>query len=220
MSCLVAPVLAAWLGTLIRKWTGCPRLWVSILLGAVGFFFFIRYISCPDVYTYMNDGRICSAMIIMGYLIPEKHLETAAEVERLIPSILVILASVLCFTCIEVTDGRLFYYPFSAENADMHELIRLLLQMAEGTSMAIATYNAVILSYSQLGQYISEKLWVRIVFGVICFLASIRIIGMAISIGFPSAYSLICIASSPLCVFMGVVIYRGYLKHVQKEEMT
>ena len=216
MSCLVAPVLAAWLGTLIRKWTGCPRLWVSILLGALGLFFFIKYATSPDVYKFVNYGFICSAMIIMGYLIPEKQLETSAGQGRIIPSILILVGSILCFTCIEVTDGRLFNYPFPAENADMHELVRLLLQMAEGTSMAIATYFAVILSYSPMGQAISEKRWVRIVFGVICTLASVRIIGMAFSIGFPSIYSFIRIVSCPLCIYLVVLGYRGFRKRSPK----
>ena len=216
MSCLVAPVLAAWLGTLIRKWTGCPRLWVSIPLGAVGLFFFIKYVTSPDVYTFVNYGSICSAMIIMGYLIPEKQLETSAGQGRVIPAILIVLASVLCFTCIDVVDGRLFNYPFPAENADMHELIRLLLQIAEGTSMVIATYFAVILSYSPMGQSISEKRWVRIVFGVICSLASVRIIGMAFSIVFPSIYSFIRIVSCPLCIYLVVLGYRWFRKRSPK----
>lgn len=216
MSCLVAPVLAAWLGTLIRKWTGCPRLWVSILLGAVGLFFFIKYVTIPDLYTFVNYGSICSAMIIVGYLIPEKQLETSAGQGGIIPAILVFLASVLCFTCIEVVDGRLFNYPFPAENADMHKLIRLLLQMAEGTSIAIATYFAVILSYSPMGQTISEKRWVRIVFSVICTLASVRIIGMAFSIGFPSIYSFIRIVSCPLCIYLAVLGYRWFRKRSPK----
>lgn len=216
MSCLVAPVLAAWLGTLIRKWTGSPRLWVSILLRAMGLFFFIKYVTIPDLYTFVNYGSICSAMIIVGYLIPEKQLETSAGQGGIIPAILVFLASVLCFTCIEVVDGRLFNYPFPAENADMHKLIRLLLQMAEGTSIAIATYFAVILSYSPMGQTISEKRWVRIVFSVICTLASVRIIGMAFSIGFPSIYSFIRIVSCPLCIYLAVLGYRWFRKRSPK----
>lgn len=219
MSCLVAPVLAAWLGTLIRKWTGCPRFWISILIGAVGLFFFIRYVTSPDVYTFVNYGSICSAMIIMGYLIPEKQLETSAGQGRVIPSILIFVGSVLCFTCIGVVDGRLFNYPFPAENADMHELIRLLLQIAEGTSMAMATYFAVILSYSTIGQDISSKRWVRIVLGVICFLASVRMLGTAFTLGFPSIYSFIRIVSCPLCVYLVELACQGYKKH-KGEDLT
>lgn len=213
MSGLVAPVLAAWLGTLIRKWAGCPKLWLSILLGVVALFLFGRYITNPDIFTYTNYGRICAAMTIMGYLIPRQQLETYTELGRIIPYILIFLASVLCFTCIEITDGRLFNFSFPSENADMHELIRLLLQMAEGTSMAITTYVAVILSYSSIGQVLSSKPWVRIVFGIICFIASVRMLGMAFTLGFPSIYSFIRIATCPLCVYLVVLVFRGYKKH-------
>ena len=95
----------------------------------------------------------------------------------------------------------------------MHELIRLLLQMAEGTSMAIATYFAVILSYSSIGQVLSCKPWSRIVFGIICFFASARMLEMAFMLGFPSVFSFISIASCPLCVYLVVLVFRGYKKH-------
>lgn len=151
--------------------------------------------------------------MIMAYLIPVKQLETFASQDRFVPSVMVFLAAVLCYTCIEVTDGRLYNFPFPAENEDMHELIRLLLQIAEGTTTAIAVYFAVILSYSSVGQTISSHLWVRIVFGVLCVLASARMLEMAFMLGFPSVFSFISIASCPLCVYLVVLVFRGYKKH-------
>ena len=220
MTGLVAPVLSAWLGTLVRHFLGESKLWLSILLGLFAFYCFFRFITYPDGFTLINQSRLNAAMIIMGYLIPTKQLDYFVSQDRLIPSVLIFLAAVLCYTCVEVTDGRLFNYPFPTENKDMHELIRLLLQIAEGTTAAIAVYFAVILSYSSVGQSISSHRWVRIVFGVLCLLASIRILGMALTFGFPSTYSFIRIASCPLIIYLAIVVFRGHRKHTKKENMT
>ena len=220
MTGLVMPVLAAWLGTIIRHSTRKTNRWLSILLGLFAFVCFIRYITHPDIYTLTNQSCLSVAMIIMGYLIPEKQLESFACQDRLIPSVLIFMAAVLCYTCVAVTDGRLFNFPFPAENEDMHELIRLLLQIAEGATAVIAVYFAVILSYSTVGQSISSRRWVKIVLSVVCFLASIRILGMALTFGFPRIYSLIRIASCPLTIYIAIVAYRGLRKRSNKENMT
>ncbi len=205
---LATPVLCAWLGITIKQWKGKENLWVIIPLDIIGLALLCTIATDPNFFTYDKCARECLAMIILGYIIPEKLLETFSEKEMLVPSIILCTASILIYTCITVVRTRMAIYPIVDGYADMKELSFTLLQISESVSAFVAVYFVIAVSFSSFGITVGSLKWVRIILAVLCVLVFIRTV-VDIS---PRLYFIIRIIVNP--VFVYIIVWTS--RHLKK----
>jgi len=205
---LATPVLCAWLGISIKQWKGADSLWVIIPLGIIGLALLCAVAADPDFFTFDKSVRECLAMIILGYIIPEKLLETFSEKEMLVPSILLCMASILIYTCIALVRTRMALYPIVDGYADMKELSLTLLQISEAVSAFVAVFFVIAVSFSQAGIAIGSLKWMRVILAVLCVLVFIRsVVDIC-----PRLYFIIRIIANPVFIYIIVWISRHLKK--------
>lgn len=180
--------------------------------------------SYPDFYTFTNRGRVCLAMLIMGYLIPECILESFGGKEHWLPSVLLFLAAALCYTCIEIIETKVPYIgpsdesPLPQAQAEAEELVRVLLQIAETVALCLSVYAATAVSFSSVGVAVGSNRWGQRFLYVIFILYFFKTLRFVLpSLWLVRGYGFLCLVSSPVVVYLAVVIRRGFLRRKQNK---
>lgn len=205
---LATPVLCAWLGITIKQWKGTESLWVIVPLAIVGLALLCAVAADPSFFSFDKCVRECLAMIILGYIIPKKHLETFSKKELLIPSILLCAGAILIYACIVAVRTRVFVYPTIDGYADMKDLFLSLLQIGEAIAAIVSVYFVIAVSFSSLGITLGNLKWVRVILAIFCVLVFVRsVIGSGHSI-----YSIIRIIANPVFVYIIVWVSRHLKK--------
>ena len=223
---LAVPVLSAWLGILLRKWIHQTQLWVVIPLAVLAGFMLYKCASSPDFYTFTNRGRVCLAMLIMGYLIPESLLESFGAKGHWIPSILVFLAAALCYTCVEVVETRIPFIGSAEEyaplpKAEARALATSLLQIAETAVLSISVFAAIAVSFSSVGLAVGNNRWVRLFLYVVFVLSFIKTLCFVLPVYWiVHGYCTLCLISSPVFIYLVVVTRRSIRKLRHKNESS
>ena len=215
---LYMPVLSAWLGIIVRRWKGTSALWITIPLALVACYLVVRHATYPDVFTFVNRERICIAMLIMGYLIPESTLKAFSSnlwvvilgtlrvspfsgKGRWVTSVLLLAGSVICYVVLTAIEPRVFFLE------DGKTLVPYL-QVAETAALVMAVYAAIAVSFSDISISVGCLRWVRdCMIGICIIMYAVTIADVAI-FGSLKLYVLLRIVANPVFVYLAAVLIR------------
>ena len=209
---LATPVLCTWLGIIIKHWKGLYKPWLIIPLSIIALALICVIATEANFFSPKKYMMECLAMMIMGYIIPEKHLEALSKKEMRIPSILLCMSSLLIYTCISVARNRIFLLHPVLEYADMKELALSLLLIGETVTAFVAVYLIIAVSFSSAGLAFGSTKWVRVSLGVFCIFAFIRAVVNACIGSVGHTVFLVQVISNP--VFIYLVLWLS--KHLKK----
>lgn len=199
---LATPMLCAWLGIILKYWTGNDKLWIIAPLSIICMVLIFAIATEANFFSSNKYLMESLAMAIMGYIIPEKHLEALSKKEMRIPSIILCVSSLLIYTCIAVARNRIYLLPSVMEYADMQDLALSLLLIGETVTAFVAVYTIIAAAFSSAGIAFGNTKLVRASLGVFCILAFIRaVVNVCISSGLHTVF-IVQVISNPVFIFL------------------
>lgn len=212
---LATPVLCTWLGIMLKYWKGDEMHWLIVLLSIIGLTIICFLATDANFFSPNKNLMECLAMVIMGYIIPEKHLEALSKKEMRIPSILLCVSSLLIYTCIAVARNRIYLIPSVMEYADMKDLALSLLLIGETVTAYVAVYSIIAAAFSSAGIAFGNTKWVRASLGVFCILAFIRaVVNACISSGLHTVF-IVQVISNPVFIYLIIWVSKRLKKGAQ-----
>lgn len=161
------PALAAWVGILIRSRFKPGKWWTHVPLLILAVTFITIYIILRAKPWWEVRLYLCLAMIIIGYLIPPRELESLSENGGGNDFALLLITS-FCFTAISVVKYRFQWGTIVPDHPDMEELLERLLVVTEPLMVFMVVYFSVRFSFSRSGLSLGSREWLQGILWVPC----------------------------------------------------
>ena len=158
---LCYPILAAWVGILLRNRFRTPHWAVQIILfvaAGAGIWF---YAQSEHNWWWPLRRWLCLSVVALGYLLPPSELDSASE-RRGWHYLALALMAVFCYAATSLTQQRLLSGSvMDPENFEMERLLETVLAWAEPLLTVIATYLVTLFSFSKVGLTLGASDWIR-----------------------------------------------------------
>lgn len=223
MSDLCHPILFAWIGVLLRGWKPESKWWVQLAVSLAALYSLYRF--CDWTAGHWHIVHLDMAMTALGYLIPPKDMKSEGE-KTGVPSLIMLMLSVFCFTAVSVAKQRLLWGDLMPEHQDMEKLLEALLWMTEPLLGLISAYFVIQFSFSSAAQALGRQKWIRILAAIVCGLSFIwalqfllmhfhRWVYMA---GYVYYSPLLSVLIQPVTVYLIIAVYRKIVNRTETGE--
>ncbi len=216
MAGLATPILATWLGLVIRRRLS-PDKWIVILLIAF-LWMMISYCRYPAVFVFHNEIMKCLACMIIGYTMSPDYAESCSQRRDSSRMLFLLVVAVLAYTCVSIVKQRIFVCDFPAEYEDLSSLILHLLQIADGMTVILSMHIIIRFSFSPWGIWLGGIKWGQWFMWVVFALSFINTIRYFVAV--PKLYSLFRILANPFTLYLAIVVFRVNGKWFGKSDLS
>lgn len=219
LSSLFIPILAAWVGMLIRRARPRPGLWVTCLLPAIIPATYIYWTMFPSNEIFFSwTGVRCQVLYsgILGFLIPLEQLEAAGKDKGWIPLILFLGCVFIYVGVCSVTN----HFAVSSFQLPKSEGTWFFVRAMRFIPLTMGIYFLALFSFSATGQTVGGVKAVGIAVQAVAVIMFIVYITDLIFrwYYFPSLYQIYCILVQPVSIFLVTAIIRKLMSGLRSKE--
>ena len=218
---LCYPILAAWVGILLRNRFRTPH-WAAqiILLAAAGVGIWF-YAQAEHNWWWTLRRWLCLSVVALGYLLPPSELESASE-RRGWHYLILLLMAVFCYAATSLTQQRLLSGSvMDPENFEMERLLESVLAWAEPLGVVITTYLVALFSFSKVGLSLGGSDWIRGIVAVPFVILFICRMVVLFREPLSAPYtSLVMLLLQPVTVYLIIVASRLIKSLVRREKLS
>lgn len=203
-------VLCLWFGLTLRMWLKNPKWWLKTLILCLAAFCIYKYRH--DLYAYWRAfPYMATAIICLGYLVPEKITRTA-QGNRGWEYLIFILVTTFCYTAAHVVESRLEWLTGSylPEHHDMLRLMLTLMKDIEPLMIILVLYFVLLFSFSKAGQWLGAQkwfFWLASIAAIVCFVSVCTRMNSFGPISYRGSLFLMLLVQ-PVTIYILVVLYR------------
>lgn len=221
LTSLVVPTLCFWVGMLIRYKVGKPKWWVLAIAGVamLASLFFSRH--TVNILHWMEIRFFWYFIALAGFLMPWNYLYERRDKDGYVSAVLLVI-TVFTYAAIELCWQRMG----TSIMLPKHEDIATLLLVVTTNILPIAAippvFFAAMFSFSNAGQWLGEKKWLRWIVGIAAIASFIGILpGLRFDLTLDPLYLTrwVQLFVQPVTIYLIIVICR-IISKFGKKEMT